>query len=193
MQENLDGYIVNYLEDLIKIQREFQISALSKIIQRLEQAKTAGKRIFVLGNGGSSSHANHFSCDLGKNVTPNENERFQIISMCENMASVTAYANDINYESIFSEQLKNHRLSRGDVVLAISSSGNSPNVIKACEYAAGKGAIVLGMTGFDGGKLKELSDFCLHIPCNEYEKAEDIHLIALHIIVSYFKGKSTGR
>lgn len=188
-------YIRNYINELISYAEQFNDCEMKKILDVFEKSRQGKKRIFVFGNGGSSSHANHFACDLGKNVTKSENERFHIISICENIAAITAYANDINYESIFSEQLKNYGITENDIILAISSSGNSPNVIKACDYAKSKGAIILSLTGFDGGKLKKMSDVSLHIPCNEYEKVEDLHMVALHIIVSYFKnnGSESGK
>lgn len=185
-------YIKNYIRELIAIEQQIDIEIVEKIISALEKGREEEKRIFVFGNGGSASHANHFSCDLGKNVTAEEAGRFHIISICENMAAVTAYANDIDYNSVFAEQLKNHRLEQGDLILAISASGNSPNVIKACEYAKLKGARIISMTGFTGGKLKELSDLCLHIKSDEYEKVEDVHMAVMHIIVSYFKKRSKG-
>lgn len=182
-------FIVNYIHNLIELEQAFQFGAMVEIIRYFEKARAQDKRIFVFGNGGSASHANHFACDLGKNVTRNENGRFHIISICENMALVTAYANDAGYNNVFIEQLKNYSLKLGDIILAISASGNSPNVVKACEYAKSREATILSMTGFTGGKLKQLSDVSLYIPSNEYEKVEDIHMAAMHIIVSYFKSK----
>lgn len=176
-----------YLDDLNNLIQDFDLDEMMNIIDTFQKTRENQKRIFVLGNGGSSAHANHFACDLGKNVTPNEENRFQIISVCESVESITAYANDINYQSVFAGQLKNYRLQEGDVVFAISSSGNSPNVIMACEYAKEKGCTILSLTGFSGGKLKQISNHSLHIPCNQYEKVEDLHMMALHMIVSNFK------
>ena len=180
-------YVQDYLNSLLSLGQNFDLEAVSQMIEYLKQARTEHKRIFVFGNGGSASHANHIACDLGKNVTSGENGRFQILSICDNMATVTAYANDVGFDCVFQEQLKNMDLTAGDIILAISASGNSPNVVNACTYAREKHAVILSMTGFTGGRLKELSDVSLHIASNEYEKVEDLHMTAIHMLVSYFK------
>lgn len=185
-------FMRNYLEDLLSLEQSFDLEAVSQMASCFEKARRERRRIFVFGNGGSASHANHMACDLGKNVTSQETGRFRILSICENMATVTAYANDVGYGSVFLEQLKNMDLVEGDVILAISASGNSPNVVNACAYAREKGAVILSMTGFTGGRLKELSDVCLHIASNEYEKVEDLHMTAIHMLVSYFKKSEAG-
>lgn len=180
-------YTRRYIEHLITLEESFDSGAVDEMIHCLARARTTGSRVFVFGNGGSAAHANHFAGDLGKNVTREETGRFLVLSLCENMTAITAYANDMGYENVFIEQLKNQCLTKEDVVLAISSSGNSPNVVLACEYARGKGTKVLSLTGFSGGRLKEISDVCLHVPCEEYEKVEDLHMAALHCVVSYFR------
>ena len=180
-------FLRDYLDNLLSLERDFDLEAVSQMVECLEKARAEHKRIFVFGNGGSASHANHIACDLGKNVTSREAGRFQILSICDNMATVTAYANDVGFDCVFQEQLKNIDLTEGDIILAISASGNSPNVVNACTYAREKRAVILSMTGFTGGRLKELSDICLHIPCSEYEKVEDLHMTAIHMLVSYFK------
>lgn len=183
----MDNYVKKYVDDIQQLVSNFDKDAIIEIISIFNKTKENSGRIFVCGNGGSAAHAIHFSGDLSKNVTKEENGRFNVISLCENITAITAYANDIGYEVIFSEQLKNQRVNNKDVLFAISSSGNSPNIVKACEYAKAKGAKIIGLSGFSGGKLREISDFSLHISCNEYEKVEDLHMMALHIIVSYFK------
>lgn len=180
-------FLQDYLDSLLSLERDFDLEAVGQIIECLKKARAEHRRVFVFGNGGSASHANHIACDLGKNVTSREAGRFQILSICDNMATVTAYANDVGYECVFQEQLKNMDLMEGDVILAISASGNSPNVVNACAYAREKRAVILSMTGFTGGRLKELSDVCLHVASNEYEKVEDLHMAAAHMLVSYFK------
>ena len=184
-------YLRRYMDALLSLEQEFDLEAVSQMIEQLKKARAERRRIFVFGNGGSASHANHIACDLGKNVTRGENGRFQILSICDNMSTVTAYANDVGFDCVFQEQLKNMDLLEGDVILAISASGNSPNVVNACTYAREKKAVILSMTGFSGGQLKKLSDVCLHVACNEYEKVEDLHMTAIHMLVSYFK-KSEG-
>lgn len=182
-------FIDTYFKNLIVLTNNVNHNEIASIINEFIIARNAGKRIFALGNGGSASHANHFACDLGKNVTREEEGRFKIVSVCENMATLTAYANDINYASVFSEQLKNYGLSDEDIIFAISASGNSPNVVQACEYGKKRNCKIISLTGFDGGKLKKISDISVHVSSNEYEKVEDLHMAVMHIIVSYFKSK----
>lgn len=183
----IEKIIRTYINDVIGMCEKLDIEKISSIIQTLENARNTGKRIFVAGNGGSAATANHFVCDLGKNAAKDDERRFRILSLCENVEAITAYGNDCGYENVFSEQLKNHFVNSGDVLLVISASGNSPNVIKLTEYAKLKGATVISLTGFDGGKLKIISDLNLNVPVNSYEKIEDIHLIIMHIIVYAFK------
>lgn len=183
----MQTYITNYLKSIIEFIDLINIIEIERILIILQKVRMEGNRLFVCGNGGSAAHAMHFAGDLGKNVTADELGRFNVISLCDNITVFTAYSNDIGYDVVFSEQLKNFNLTKGDCLLAISSSGNSPNIIKACEYAKAKGAYILGLCGFDGGELKKMADYYLHINSNEYEKVEDLHMIVLHIIVSYFK------
>lgn len=186
-------HIDNYLHDLATLLERFDRGAMEQIIHALEETRRRGGRVFAFGNGGSAALANHFACDLGKNATREDTGRFCIQSLNENMSCITAYANDCGYDVVFFEQLKNYIIGPLDAIFAISSSGNSPNIVRACAYAREKGSLVLGLAGFTGGGLKELSDICLHIPCMEYEKVEDAHSVATHIIVSYFKGQSGGK
>ncbi len=156
-----------------------QLAAAAKMVSRAYVAK---KQIFTAGNGGSAALAVHFAADFGKNVAgPNETPP-RILSLCCNSSTITALGNDCGYDNVFSLQLRSF-LNPGDLVLLLSSSGNSPNVVKAAEFAKANGAEVLGMTGFSGGKLKEISDFCLHVPCNVYELVEDVHSFFCHAII----------
>jgi len=134
-----------------------------------------------MGNGGSASTASHFACDLGKGLSLPGKKRFKALALCDNIPTMTAYANDCSYEDIFSEQLKNI-VEAGDCVVAISGSGNSKNVLKAVELANQHSAITIGLTGFQGGRLKDLVSECLIVPNNTMEQVEDIHLVILHAI-----------
>ena len=162
-----------------------------KIIDILDKANQTNGRVFLLGNGGSAATANHFVCDFGKNAIEGDEGRFKIISLCDNISYITAYGNDLGYESVFVEQLKN-MMEPHDVVIAISASGNSPNVIKAVEYAREKNGTVIGLTGGKGGKLKALSDININVPTDTIEQIEDVHLIIEHIIVYYYKKRING-
>jgi D-sedoheptulose 7-phosphate isomerase len=185
MKEFINDYISSINETISGL----DIEKISKVTEKIGEAHKNKKRIFVFGNGGSAATANHFVCDLGKNAIKGDENRFQIISLSDNVSSITAYGNDAGYESVFVEQLKN-LIQPGDTIVCISASGNSPNIIKAVEYAKKKNAVIISLTGFNGGKLKEISDFNVNVPDNSYEKIEDIHLIITHIIVYWFKMNS---
>ncbi len=179
-------FISAYLNNISEIIEGLEINNISEVIEHIKDAHKKNKRIFVLGNGGSAATANHFACDFGKNAIKDDNNRFRIISLSNSISSITAFGNDIGFETIFEEQLKN-LMHEEDLVMCISASGNSPNIIKAVEYAIKKNGIIIGITGFDGGKLKEISDVNVNVVSDSYEKIEDIHLIIMHIIVYWFK------
>ena len=179
-------FINDYINSINKITADLEIENISKIIEAISEAHKNKKRIFVIGNGGSAATAIHFACDLGKNAIKDDENRFKIISLCDNVSCITAYGNDIGYDSVFAEQLKN-LMQPGDTIICISASGNSPNIINAVEYAKKKSAVIVSLTGFKGGKLKEISDLNINVPSDSYEKIEDIHLAITHIIVYWFK------
>lgn len=184
MLELIDDYI-NSLKNILDC---VQISEVNKAAEILFKAYTNDKSIFIIGNGGSASTAEHFVCDLSKGTVKEGKKRFKVHSINENMSLITAYANDFDYNVIFIEQLKN-LLGENDVVIGISASGNSQNILRAIEYANEAGAVTLGMTGFDGGKLKTAAKHCIHISSRNYGQIEDIHLITAHAICQYLKEK----
>ena len=139
-----------------------------------------------MGNGGSASTASHFVNGLSQGATVEGKMRFRAIGLTDNIPNILAYANDLGYENIFVEQLIN-LLHEGDIVIGISGSGNSKNVIKAIEYANKHRAITIGLTGYDGGELKKIVDYSIHVPCNFMEIVEDIHLAISHLIASHFR------
>jgi D-sedoheptulose 7-phosphate isomerase len=136
-----------------------------------------------MGNGGSASTASHFACDLGKNTVIAGQPRFRVLALTDNMAMFSAYANDNGYESVFAEQLAN-LVNPQDVVIAISASGNSPNVLKAIKLATQTGATTIGLTGFNGGHLGKLVDIEIRVPSSLIEQVEDVHLMLEHLIVT---------
>ncbi|MDR1962556.1 MAG: SIS domain-containing protein [Planctomycetaceae bacterium] len=161
---------------------------LTKAAKLVSNTYLADKQILTAGNGGSAALAVHFAAGFGKNVAGTNDKQPRILSLCCNTAMITALGNDCGYDNIFSYQLRS-LLNHGDLVILISSSGHSPNIIKAAEFAKSAGAAVLGMTGFGGGKLKELADINLHVPCNVYELVEDIHSFFCHAIIHACKRK----
>ena len=176
----------NYLDSMIALLGRCDADALDSAVEAVKTTFEAGNAIFVAGNGGSAATANHFVADFGKNVVPGNEGRPRIMSLCCNMSSVTAYANDEGYEHAFSRQLVNW-MQKGDLLIVISASGNSPSVVKAAEVAHERGGKVIAMTGFTGGKLKEMADICLHADDTYYETVEDAHSVFCHLIVSCVK------
>ncbi len=177
----------NYLESVIGLLQKCDSAQLDVAVEWIAEALQKRRAIFVAGNGGSAATANHFVADFGKNVVKGNENRPRIMSLCCNMASVTAYSNDEGYENAFSRQLTNW-MEEGDLLIVISASGNSPSVVEACEMAHRKGGKVIAMTGFHGGRLREMSDICLHADAAEYETVEDAHSVFCHLIVSALKG-----
>ncbi|SMC26717.1 D-sedoheptulose 7-phosphate isomerase [Clostridium acidisoli DSM 12555] len=180
--------INNYFDHIGRLINNFNYKKIEDMINILEKARIEGKNIFILGNGGSATTANHFVCDFGKNAIHGNEKRFKIISLCDNLATITAYGNDLGYETIFEERLKN-LMEDNDVVIALSASGNSKNVLHAADYVKARNGILISMTGNDGGKLKKISDFNINIESNTIEQIEDIHLMIEHIIVYVYEHK----
>jgi len=179
-------YVKEYLKKLMEILSIVNEEEISSVINVLEKARDKGSTVFTMGNGGSASTASHFVNGLSQGATVEGKPRFKAIALTDNIPNILAYANDIGYEYIFVEQLKN-LLNDEDVVIGISGSGNSQNVIEAILYAKKNNAITIGMTGFSGGKLRKIVDYSIHIPCNSMEMVEDIHLAITHLISSYFR------
>jgi len=175
------GYL-DYLKDVLDKLDETSVAAFVDVLLK---ARDRGARVFFIGNGGSAVTASHFANDLSIG-TRSWKKPFRVLSLTDNTAVLTAIANDNGYEEIFVEQLK-AQLEEGDVVVAISASGNSPNVVRAIEYANARGAVTVGLTGFDGGKLRKLSRLSLPTETKpgEYGPVEDVHLIVNHLIGSF--------
>jgi len=157
------------------------IERVESIIGSLLMAREDEKQIFIIGNGGSASTASHFACDLGKGTICENGRRFRVISLTDNVALMTAWSNDSSYEEVFKEQLEN-LLRPGDVIIGISASGNSKNVLNAIEYANSMNCKTIGFAGFGGGKLAKTVDECIVVESYKYGPVEDIHLILEHII-----------
>jgi len=144
------------------------------------------KQVFILGNGGSASTASHFCCDLGKGTVIDGQPRFRVISLNDNIPLLTAYSNDFGYEFVFVEQLRN-LLNEGDLVICITASGNSTNVLNAIEYAKQIGAATIGFLGFGGGKAKDMVTEHITVSNSNYGQVEDIHMILAHAACQYFR------
>ncbi|MCX7771183.1 MAG: SIS domain-containing protein [Proteobacteria bacterium] len=183
--------IKDYFRKIEETISKLNLQELEDFYNLLFNCYERGSQIFVFGNGGSASTASHFATDLNKGVCFGLDKRFKIICLNESIPSMLAYANDLSYSDIFVEQLKNY-LQKDDVVIGISGSGNSENVIKAIEYANGKGAITVGITGYDGGMLKKVAKYSVNANVNDMQISEDFHLIFFHIIMKLFNKNLKG-
>ena len=182
MKENLAFYET----ELIQAVQAIDGDAMDKAAALLLDAYRNDRQIFIFGNGGSATTANHFVCDFGKNAVRGDKRRFRILSLSDNIAKITALGNDIAYEEVFREQMKN-LMRPGDVAIAISASGTSPNVVNAFTYAKQIGGKLIALAGFGGGTIAPMADVALVTGMKSYERIEDLHLILLHILVCYFK------
>ena len=180
--------VPSYLAELSGTIRELPLSSIDELVQVFLRAYAGGRTIFLFGNGGSASLASHMSCDLGKGTAPANGRRLRAVALTDNLALMTAWANDIRYEAIFAEQLEN-LLQPADVAFAISGSGNSPNILAALNFARKAGAITAGITGFEGGKMKALCDVCVVVPSDNMQIIEDLHLCAAHAVFTAVRRK----
>ncbi|MBI5779280.1 MAG: SIS domain-containing protein [Planctomycetes bacterium] len=188
MSNKNDNFFANYLAGLRKSLDEIPADKITAISELIYQAYLNNKQIFVMGNGGSAATASHFVCDLGKGSVKAGKPRFRIISLNDNTPLITALANDLGYDKIFAEQLMN-LVQKDDIVICISASGNSPNILRAIEYANSRGATTVSLLGFDGGKARNISKEYIVVANKNYEQTEDVHLILAHAIAVYFRNK----
>lgn len=183
------NYIESYFEEIRKSILHINKQEIAKVIEKILIAYKNNKKVYILGNGGSASIASHMACDLGKGtlnrIYDETEKRLKIISLTDNTALITAYANDLGYEDIFLQQLRN-LIEKGDILISISGSGNSKNILKAVTYANKIGASTIGLTGFKGrGKLASLVDLSIVVNSDHYGPIEDIHQMLGHIFASF--------
>ncbi|HUL15879.1 MAG TPA: SIS domain-containing protein [Terriglobales bacterium] len=171
----------NYLHGLCAILEQLPVEAVEEVVERFFQAYLQGRSIYVFGNGGSAALASHAACDLGKGTALNGNPRFRILSLTDNVALITAWANDVAYEDVFAAQIK-PLIEPGDIALAISGSGNSANVLKALSVSRDAGGINVGLSGCRGGKMKDLCDLCVIVPSDNMQQIEDSHVCVMHAV-----------
>ncbi len=175
--------IKNYLDLVSKAVSELPEDKIRDVIETLKRAHADGRQVFLLGNGGSAANATHIAEDLQKGLKECSGKRFKVISLADSVPLITAWANDSDYENIFAEQLDS-LLEPNDVVIAISGSGNSPNVLRAVEKANEMGAITIGWSGFDGGKLAGLAQKSIVVASDNMQRIEDVHLMLGHLVFS---------
>jgi D-sedoheptulose 7-phosphate isomerase len=185
---NLKEFTKNYIDRLNKLLNSLDINEIEKLKDVIVSASKNKSRVYILGNGGSASTASHMANDLRAGLGRRDILIVDAVSLTDNVAVNSALSNDIGYENAFYMQLKGI-LKKEDVVIAISCSGNSSNIVNAIEYANEVGSTIVGFSGFDGGKLKEISDVKIDVatPKGEYGLVEDIHLIINHIVFEYFQ------
>ena len=157
------------------------IGDVARVAEEILRARATGKTVYILGNGGSASTAGHAVTDWLKPHHDNDHGGVRAVSLADNVALLTAWANDTSFENVFAAQLESS-LTAGDVVIAISGSGNSPNVLRAVETARRRGAITVGLSGFDGGALAGFVDVSVVVPCDEQGMAEDLHMVIVHAL-----------
>ena len=179
------NFPAQYKTEVLKAIETVDLAKVNQAIELFKDARAAGRHIFVCGNGGSASTASHFACDIVKGASYNRGQRFRIMALTDQIATLTAYANDVSYDCVFVEQLKNFA-EPGDVVMAISGSGNSPNVLQAVEYANSIGCRTIALSGRNGGKLGPMAQLNLQASNPHMGRIEDVHMIVMHMICYYF-------
>lgn len=186
----MEKYIKDFFDELNKQTNNISWKEIAKAIRILASSYENEGQVYLIGNGGSSAIASHFASDLNKTVLGYKGDkrakRFRAIALSDNTPALTAWANDVGFESVFSEQLKNFAQEK-DVLIAISSSGKSPNIIKASETAQSMNLPIIGLTGFNGGMLLPLVDAKIHVSSSKYAIIESAHDATCHLITTYFE------
>lgn len=177
---------VAYFDSVAKVLPQLPCALIDEIVDVLCRAYVENRTVFLFGNGGSAALASHLACDLGKGTVIDGNPRFRVMALTDNIPLMTAWANDSRYEDIFAEQLRNF-IQPGDLTIAISGSGNSPNVINALEFAKRRGAYNIGLGGYEGGRMKALCDLCAVVPSDNMQIIEDMHLSICHCIFTVLR------
>ena len=188
----MKNQINQYIENLTMTLNNLKVSDIETCANILLEAYENGNNIFICGNGGSAATASHFACDINKGVSYGLEKRFKIIPLTDNLGTITAYSNDVGYDVVFVEQLKNF-FNPGDVIIGISGSGNSRNVLKAIEFVNQHNGKSIGWTGFDGGLLKDIAHHSVNANINDMQISEDIHMTMVHILMKIFTKELSNR
>lgn len=179
------NFPAEYKNSVLDAIERIDLAKVNRAIEWFREARDEGRRIFVCGNGGSAATASHFACDMLKGASYGRPARFRILALTDSVATLTAYANDVGYDVVFVEQMRNFA-EPGDLFLGISGSGNSPNVLRAIEYANSVGCRTLALTGRDGGKLGPLAQLNIQVEVPHMGRIEEAHMIVCHMICYYF-------
>jgi D-sedoheptulose 7-phosphate isomerase len=178
---NRANLIDSYLGEVSKIIAELPSEVIDDLVQTIKAAYNEGRQVMICGNGGSAATASHLACDLQKGLGCLADRKFRVIALTDGMPLITAWANDTDYANVFAEQVETWA-NPGDVLIALSGSGNSPNVLKAVEAAKAKGVTTIGLTGMGGGKLAVLTDKPLVVESDNMQQIEDVHVVLSHLI-----------
>jgi len=182
-------FVTGYLDEIRRCLEALPPADVARFVECLERAYLEDRQVYVVGNGGSAATASHMACDLAKNVYPPAVagvRRFRVTSLTDNVALITALANDCGYDRIFSEQL-NNLLQKDDLLIAISASGNSPNILSAIALARERGARTAALLGFDGGEARRAVDVALVVASDDYGHVEDLHLVLNHLVAAWMR------
>ena len=179
------SFVIDYKRRLVAALDSVELDRVEALIEVFKRARDENRQIFVFGNGGSAATANHFACDMVKGASYGRNKRFKILSLSEQIPTLTAYSNDVGYESVFLEPLKNFARP-GDIAMAISGSGNSENVVRAIEYANSIGCYTVGLSGLTGGRLRPRVNLSVHVPDEHMGRVEDAHFFICHMVCYHF-------
>lgn len=175
--------IINYFQNVKDTLDKISVEDLNTLLNLLNKARDENRFVFICGNGGSASTASHFCCDFNKGISSDQKSKFRFVCLSDNIPTLMAYANDYSWEEIFVGPLRN-LFQEGDFVIGISGSGNSSNVIKALQYANEHQGISIGLTGYDGGIVKKISQYNVHVPIRDMQVSEDLHLLLDHCMMS---------
>ena len=175
-----------YFDELVQVIQSLPAEQVQDLVDTIAEAYESNRQVLILGNGGSAAAASHLACDLQKGIGGAAPKRFRAMALTDNVPIMTAWANDTDYSEIFAKQMDTW-VNPGDLVIAISGSGNSPNVIKAVELANSRGALTYGLTGFQGGKLAQIARKSIVVPSNNMQQIEDVHVILAHLVFTCLK------
>ncbi len=179
---DFQAFAQSYLAKLSTVLSRFDKGQFDRLVRLILDAYEHNRRIFVMGNGGSGATASHFACDLNKGCCMDLEKKFKVVCLNDNLPTLLAYANDLSYESVFVEQMKNFFV-QGDLVIGISGSGNSENVLRAVSYANQNKGATAALCGFSGGKLARMAHVPFVAPVDDMQKVEDVHIIVVHMIM----------
>jgi len=173
--------IQRYLDEMRQVVQNLPADKIAQVVEVLDRARAEGRRVFLFGNGGSAATASHIAVDFLKGTAKPGKPRLKVITLNDGIPTLTAYANDYGYETVFAGPLE-ALAEPGDVAIGISGSGNSPNVLRAMDVASERGLTRIGLTGYQGGKLKDKVDLCIIVPSDSMQHIEDAHLVILHAV-----------